>query len=87
MKKMIKKSKGKRKAQIKHALRRFDERFDLQLNDNQYKQIVNMIQKGRAEFIRKQSNRITHWDVTFQDQVIRVVYDKARKVVVTALPN
>ena len=86
MKRLIKKSKGKRKAQIKHAKRRFLSRFDLSLNDNEFKQMINKIQKGRAKFVRRQSNRVTIWDVPFDDKVIRCVYDKRTRVIVTALP-
>lgn len=85
LKKLIRKSKGKRKNQIKHARRRFKARFDISLNDNQYKQIVNRIKKGRADFVRRQSNRVTIWDLDFEGQLIRVVYDKKTSAVVTAL--
>lgn len=86
MKNLIRKAKGKRKAQLKHARRRFDGRFDIKLNDNEYLQLVNKIQKGNAEFIERQSNRVTVWNVSYNDKVIRVVYDKRTKVIVTALP-
>jgi hypothetical protein len=86
MKNLIRKAKGKKKAQLKHARRRFEGRFDIHLNDNEYLQLVNKIQQGRAEFVERQSNRVTIWNVDHQDKTIRVVYDKRTKVIVSALP-
>ena len=85
LKKLIRKSKGKKKNQIKHARKRFLNRFDIDLNDNQYIQLVNKIQKGRGELVRRQSNRVSIWDIEFEGQMIRVVYDKKTKAIVTAL--
>jgi len=85
LKRLIRRSKGKRKNQIKHARKRFLKRFDISLNDNQYTQLVNMVKKGRAHFVKRQSNRITIWDLDFEGQRIRVVYDKKTAAIVTAL--
>ena len=88
LKRLIRKSKGKRKNQIKHAKRRFKKRFDISLNENQYNQLVNRIKKGKADFVRRQSNRVTIWDLQFEGHEIRVVYDKHTSAIVTALyPN
>ena len=89
LKRLIRKSSGKRRNQIKHARNRFQKRFDIRLNDNQYNQIVNRVKKGRASFVRRQSNRISLWDLDFEGQRIRVVYDKKTAAIVTALypPN
>lgn len=86
MKNLIRKAKGKKKAQLKHAKRRFEGRFEISLNDNEYLQLINKIQKGRAEFVERQSNRVTIWDIEHNDKTIRVVYDKRTKVIVSALP-
>lgn len=85
LKKLIRKSKGKRKNQIKHARRRFECRFNVSLNSNQYIQLVNQIKKGKATFVSRQSNRVTKWDIVFEGQLIRVVYDKKTSAIVTAL--
>ena len=85
LKRLIRKSKGKRKNQIKHARKRFEARFDISLNENQYIQMVNRIKKGKAEFVRRQSNRVTLWDIEFEGHLIRVVYDKKTSAIVTAL--
>ena len=85
LKRLIRKSRGKRRNQIKHARRRFKDRFDISLNDNQYKQLINRIKKGKATFVRRQSNRVSLWDIDFEGHLIRVVYDKKTSVIVTAL--
>ena len=85
LKNLIRRSKGKRKNQIRHAFQRFEKRFDICLNDNQYNQLVNRIKKGKAEFVKRQSNRITIWDLEFEGQSVRVVYDKNTSAIVTAL--
>ena len=86
MKKLIRRSKGKRKAQIKHAKKRFLSRFDMVINDNEYIQMINKIQKGRATFVRRTSNRVTIWDVPIREKIVRCIYDKNRQVIVTVLP-
>jgi len=85
-KKLIRKSRGKRKNQIKHFSKRCKERLGLDVNDNQYTQIINKIQKGRAKLIRKQSNTRTIWEIMFEGKLIKVVYDKKRKTAVTTFP-
>ena len=85
LKRLIRKSRGKRRNQIKHARRRFEKRFNISLNDNQYKQLINIIRKGKATFVKKQSNRVSLWDLEFEGHQIRVVYDKKTKAIVTAL--
>ena len=88
LKRLIRKSKGKRRNQIKHARRRFKDRFDISLNGNQYKQLINRIKKGKADFVKRQSNRVSLWDIDFEGHLIRVVYDKKTSAIVTALyPN
>ncbi len=70
----------------KHFKARALERYGLELNRHDLRDIAKMIQRNSGQFIEKQSNRITVWEVTYKDTLLRVVYDKNRKVVVTALP-
>lgn len=76
----------KRKSQKVHAKRRFIQRFGLFLSDQQYEQIVRDIQSQKAQFIEKQSNRVTLWRVIVEDNEVVVVYDKERKSISTVLP-
>lgn len=70
-----------------HAKKRAEERYGLNLNKEARHEIVQMIQKNQAEFVGKQSNNRTLWRVTYQDQPLNVVYDKARSTMCTVLPK
>lgn len=76
----------KAKAQVKHARRRFLERFGLRISDNGLREMVLQIQSARAEFVRKESNRVSLWKVRYCGELFDVVYDKQRKNIVTVLP-
>jgi len=77
---------NKRKMQKIHAKSRFFERHDILLTKDLHKELINNIQNGKAKFVKKQSNRVTLWDIDFTDKLIRVVYDKHRKLIITTLP-
>lgn len=76
---------SKSKDQQKHFKRRALERFGLHVDKNQYAEIIRMIQAGEGKFVEKQSKRVTVWELEIDDETMRVVYDKHRKTVVTAL--
>src|SRR5271169_6644645 len=70
-----------------HAKKRAEERYGLNLNKEARHEIVSMIQTNQAEFVGKQSNNRTLWRVSYQDQSLNVVYDKARNTMCTVLPK
>lgn len=67
-----------------HARRRIQERFGVQFANTLA--VVDDIQNGRLRFIRKQSNRLSMYETEFDNKPAVVVYDKQRKVLVTAFP-
>jgi hypothetical protein len=69
-----------------HAKRRAAERYDLALNKDARREIVQMIQTNRAEFVSRQSNNRSLWRVAFQDKSLNVVYDRQRSTLCTVLP-
>ena len=75
----------KEQSQNIHARRRFQERFGIFLTKELKAEILQTIHKGFASFVEKQSNRISLFDVTIKGSTIRVVYDKVRKNIVSAL--
>ena len=83
------KRKLKKKCQMKHAKVRFRERFGLELNNELHDKFVRSIQLGfpYAEFLKKQTNRITIWKILYNGNYIVLVYDKNRKQIVTAIPD
>ena len=42
-----------------HAKRRALERFDIFLFDEEYRDLATSIRRGKAEFVKKQSNRVS----------------------------
>ena len=82
----------KAKAQQQHAMTRLRQRYGLELNKNDYCNIVSIIKKastGReaeAEFITRQSNRVSVWKVLYAGFQLVAVYDRMRKTVCTFLP-
>jgi hypothetical protein len=82
-KKKIKNLKGNN--QKKHTIRRLMERYGLEINDNEYEQLCNIIKKDKGEFVKKITLRVTVWDVMFKKKKIRLLYDKNRCTVITAL--
>lgn len=75
--------KSKQRCQRRHAQKRAAERTGLNLGPKRQAEIIAMIQGGRAQFVRKDSNRITVFDVSFEQVTLRVCYDKQRKSLAT----
>ena len=61
------------------------ERFGIPVGDETLRQAVQEIQAGTATFIRKQSNRVTLWELKIHDLLARVAYDKNTKEIITIL--
>ena len=84
----MKRRKPKDKATlVKHAQKRFYERFNVDMSEDDIYTMSNLIREGRCEFIEKQSNRISLFYVNYNDKKYEVVYDKSRKSIVTVLPE
>ena len=70
-----------------HSKNRFSERFNIDLTDekrlNIIKQIQNRHKDKEAVLIKKQTNRVSLYEVVVEEKVVRVVYDKIRKEIVT----
>jgi hypothetical protein len=83
---MRRKTKKTAKVLQSHARRRAFERFDIVLSDADFGFIHKSVKEGRAEFFDRQSNIVTRWIVTLQDQRVAVVYDKIRHSIRTVMP-
>lgn len=68
-----------------HAKRRIEQRFGIQINRHDIREIVNLIQTNRAKFIEKQSNSRSLFSLVFKDNLLYVIYDKTRKNICTFL--
>lgn len=77
---------NKRIAQRIHAKRRASERYGLTLNRHEMRGIVTQIRRGKAKFLSRESNRLTHWIAKIHGNDTRIVYDSERHTIVTFLP-
>lgn len=77
----------KTQTQMKHAIRRARERFDVALYPHDLLGMVAKIQSGEFGFLRRQSHRISLWEVELPGEIMaQGVYDNQRKMIVTFLP-
>jgi len=79
------KTSAKPRRQRRHAKRRFRERFDQKLNDNEYGQLLNQIKKGTAKMIKNKYDS-SIWVVKLNDRRFKCVFDKRTKMIVTIYP-
>lgn len=70
-----------------HAKKRAEERYGLNLNKHARREIVQMIQSNKAEFVAKESNNRSLWRVSYENQSLNVVYDRLRSTMCTVLPR
>lgn len=76
---------SKQKQIKRHLRKRLNQRFETRLTKDLHNNIVRQIQKGLAEFVERQSNRVTLWLVEIEGETIKAVYDSKRKQIVTVL--
>lgn len=69
----------------RHFRMRLLQRYGIALGDR-YTSCNREVQEGRATFDFKESNTRTHWTLEIEGKQVRVVYDRGRSALVTALP-
>ena len=79
--------KPKRYSQMKHAKRRFLERYGMRVHESDLNHIKNLITSGQSKCVETQTIRVSLHDIEFRGETCRVAYDKQRQVVVTVLPR
>lgn len=77
----------KASSQRAHTIKRLEERFNIEINNNDYNELCFICRRGQGKFISRQSQRVTRWLVNFKKQEFIAVYDKTRGTVVTVLPK
>ena len=73
---------SKKKQVKKHFQKRSLERVGVLLNE---KELIQLIQHNKLEFVERQSNRVTIFRYSFMNSVYRLVYDSMRKQIITIL--
>lgn len=76
---------SKKKSISVHANRRCKQRFGFRLGKKGQRELVSLIQKNKATFVKRQSLRVTVWDVVFKNKPMRLVYCTATKKIATVL--
>jgi hypothetical protein len=71
---------------VRHARTRGADRYGLRLTQDDLVRIVRQIQKGEAQYVGRDSNRVSIWIVEHSGRHLPAVYDKERQVIVTFLP-
>ncbi len=78
--------KEKSQSQRKHTMQRALVRFGLEVSNSLYSSMIEAIQSGAAEFLERQSNRVTVWAVDAEGECVAVAYDKLRGTIATMMP-
>jgi len=76
-------SMGKRK----HAVYRAKQRFHLDLNKSARKRFRSTIKKGKATLIQKLHDNRVLYDVPYDGEIYRIVYNTKTNFIVTVLPE
>jgi len=76
---------NKKKAEQRHALRRFSERAQIRFSKQLNAVFCRKIRNTDAIFVKRSSNRVTIWDIEHEKRTYTCVYDKIRKQIVTVL--
>jgi hypothetical protein len=77
---------NKRQGERRHAKKRLRQRYGINAGSKFLSQMISMIRSQKAVLIRRQSLRVSLYWVTINDVRYKVVYDRKRKMIVTALP-
>lgn len=81
--------KSKKRCQVEHTAKRFQERFGMVYTQYIKDQLLNKIQTGKATLHIKSTNRISLWDVELETKeknvMVRVAYDRLRRNVASVL--
>ena len=62
------------------------QRFAFQVSESEYQRLVSNIESGLYPVVERQSSRVVKYKVNIGGLDVAVIYDSARKNLVTALP-
>ena len=80
---------SKEQAQRIHAQRRFLQRFRIEFTIELHHEVVEMIRSKdrRARFVKRESLRVSLWEVEVSGFRCQVAYDRKRGTIITVLPD
>jgi len=82
---MSKKKLSKKECQQIHAKKRCYERYGIRLSKELKEYIIKNIQFGKSKIVVQQSERISIYDVNWNNIIFRTVFDRKRNTIVTFL--
>jgi len=62
------------------------QRYGVCLGKEEHEELVQQIHKQKAQFVERQSLRVTVWIVELDGTKMKVCYDSNRKAIITCLP-
>ena len=80
------KKKGINKKREYHVKKRGMERFGIFLSKRDQEQMIRIIREGRAILLRRESNTKSHYKLEYKGTLMRVVYIKDHKCLLTVIP-
>jgi len=82
----VKRPRSKKTCQMIHLKTRWKERIGTELTKGIHDKLVTLIKKGESVLIEKKSHRVSVHKVLYETFTVKVVYDSARKQLVTVYP-
>lgn len=73
-------------AERSHTRLRLAERYGLQASSADIFAMAKLIAHGQATLLARQSRRVDHWLLDYKGLQLRLVYDRHRRSIITALP-
>lgn len=73
-------------AERTHTKLRLAQRYGLAVNRVDIFHMAKMIAHGHARLLERQSRHVAHWELIYQGQALRLVFDRQRRAIITALP-
>ncbi|RZL04005.1 MAG: hypothetical protein EOP36_02390 [Rubrivivax sp.] len=73
-------------AERSHTKRRLAERYGLEVSSDDLFKMAKALAHGQATLIAKQSRGVDHWLLDYQGLQLRLVFDRQRRSIITALP-
>lgn len=77
------KDKPKTKGLFEHTSKRFLERFGIKYTEEIRNDLIQKIQSGQHLSARKRTNRVTKFNIDYENLILTVLYDSYRKEIIT----
>jgi len=70
-----------------HTKQRLAERYGLAVSSTELFRLAKQIAHGRARLLSRQSKHVALWELDYQGQSVRFVFDSQYRGILTALPE